>query len=168
MIVFFHLGSVLNLAKHPASTVQILGAEKALFRALKTRKETPKYGFIYNSPLVGQASQAFKGKVRIILINFSFIPLVLKILILIFYFQMSRMLAAKVSLATRVDALGDDSSMSLGVEHKATLEHKLRLLEEGSSRRISGTAKAKAKFEKYQVKRFVTCYLISRVINFSI
>ena len=32
-----HAGSLLSLAKHPASTVQILGAEKALFRALKTK-----------------------------------------------------------------------------------------------------------------------------------
>lgn len=63
------------------------------------------------------------------------------------------MLAAKVALATRVDALGDDPCLSLGVEHKATLERKLRIMEEGSSRRISGTAKAKAKFEKYQTKR---------------
>ena len=34
-----HAGSLLNLAKQPASTVQILGAEKALFRALKTKHE---------------------------------------------------------------------------------------------------------------------------------
>ena len=43
-----HAGSLINLAKHPASTVQILGAEKALFRALKTKKATPKYGLIYH------------------------------------------------------------------------------------------------------------------------
>ena len=66
---------------------------------------------------------------------------------------MSRMLAAKVALATRVDALGDDPCLSLGVEHKANLEIKLRLLEEGASRRISGTAKARAKFEKFHAKR---------------
>merc|ERR1712086_1056885 len=41
-----HAGSLMNLAKQPASTVQILGAEKALFRALKTKKDTPKYGLI--------------------------------------------------------------------------------------------------------------------------
>ena len=41
-----HAGSLINLAKHPASTIQILGAEKALFRALKTKHETPKYGLI--------------------------------------------------------------------------------------------------------------------------
>jgi nucleolar protein 56 len=38
-----HAGSLTNLAKCPASTVQILGAEKALFRALKTRGNTPKF-----------------------------------------------------------------------------------------------------------------------------
>lgn len=57
-------GSLLNLAKHPASTVQILGAEKALFRALKTRKDTPKYGLIYHASLVGQTTAKNKGKVN--------------------------------------------------------------------------------------------------------
>ena len=38
-----HSGSLMNLAKQPASTIQILGAEKALFRALKTKGNTPKY-----------------------------------------------------------------------------------------------------------------------------
>lgn len=56
-------GSLLNLAKHPSSTVQILGAEKALFRALKTKHDTPKYGLIYHASLVGQANQKLKGKV---------------------------------------------------------------------------------------------------------
>ena len=59
-----HAGSLLNLAKHPASTVQILGAEKALFRALKTKHDTPKYGLIYHASLVGQAPPKLKGKVR--------------------------------------------------------------------------------------------------------
>lgn len=119
-----HAGSLINLAKHPASTVQILGAEKALFRALKTKKDTPKYGLIYHAQLVGQSSTKNKGK-------------------------MSRMLAAKVSLATRVDALGEDVNFDMGAEHKAKLEARLRILEEGNLRRISGTGKAKAKFEKY-------------------
>lgn len=59
-----HAGSLINLAKHPASTIQILGAEKALFRALKTKKDTPKYGLIYHSQLVGQSSTKNKGKGR--------------------------------------------------------------------------------------------------------
>ena len=54
----------MNLAKYPASTVQILGAEKALFRALKTKKDTPKYGLIYHAQLIGQTPGKLKGKVR--------------------------------------------------------------------------------------------------------
>ena len=53
----------MNLAKHPSSTVQILGAEKALFRALKTKHDTPKYGLIYHASLVGQTTPKIKGKV---------------------------------------------------------------------------------------------------------
>lgn len=70
---------------------------------------------------------------------------------------MSRMLAAKVALAARFDAFGESEtiSMDLGSNHLANLEYKLRLMEEGSMTRISGTAKAKAKFEKYQVKRYI-------------
>ncbi|XP_044732627.1 nucleolar protein 58 [Chrysoperla carnea] len=126
-------GSLINLAKHPASTLQILGAEKALFRALKTKKDTPKYGLIYHSTLVGQASTKNKGK-------------------------MSRMLAAKASLATRVDALGEDVSFDLGAEHKAKLEARLKILEEGNLRRLSGTGKAKSKFEKYHGKSEIMQY----------
>merc|ERR1719369_1564666 len=128
-----HAGSLLNLAKHPASTVQILGAEKALFRALKTKKDTPKYGLIYHASLIGQTGAKNKGK-------------------------MSRMLAAKSALATRVDALGEETNTTLGVEHRAKLEKTLRYLEEGGMRKISGTAKAQAKFEKYESKSEVQGY----------
>lgn len=130
-----HAGSLLNLAKHPASTVQILGAEKALFRALKTKHDTPKYGLIYHAQLVGQSTQKLKGK-------------------------MSRMLAAKAALATRVDALGDDGTgTELGIEHRAKLETRLRVLEEGGgNRRISGTARGKARQDRYEHKSFVRQY----------
>jgi nucleolar protein 58 len=74
-----HAGSLTNLAKCPASTIQILGAEKALFRALKTKHATPKYGLIFSAALVGSASTKSKGKA-------------------------ARMLAAKGALAARVDA----------------------------------------------------------------
>ncbi|XP_033178019.1 nucleolar protein 58 isoform X4 [Bombus impatiens] len=135
-----HAGSLINLAKHPASTVQILGAEKALFRALKSKKDTPKYGLIYHAQLVGQSSTKNKGK-------------------------MSRMLAAKASLATRVDALGEDGSFDLGAEHKAKLEARLRILEEGNLRRISGTGKAKAKFEKYYTKSEYIQYSVNEDVT---
>ncbi|KAJ8003344.1 hypothetical protein DPEC_G00147350 [Dallia pectoralis] len=128
-----HAGSLLNLAKHPASTVQILGAEKALFRALKTRRDTPKYGLIYHASLVGQTSAKNKGKI-------------------------SRMLAAKASLAIRYDALGEDTNAEMGVENRAKLEVRLRHLEEKGIRRISGTGKAMAKADKYQHKSDVKVY----------
>lgn len=128
-----HAGSLISLAKHPSSTVQILGAEKALFRALKARHDTPKYGLIYHAQLVGQSNPKIKGK-------------------------MSRMLAAKASLATRVDALGDDPGNELGIEHRARLESKLRFLEEGGMRRISGTGKGKATQDKYQHKSNIMPY----------
>ncbi|CAN0099730.1 unnamed protein product [Bubo scandiacus] len=56
-----HAGSLTNLAKYPASTVQILGAEKALFRALKTRGNTPKYGLIFHSTFIGRAGRQEQG-----------------------------------------------------------------------------------------------------------
>ena len=62
-----HAGSLLNLAKHPASTIQILGAEKALFRALKTKHDTPKYGLIFHASLIGQTQPKHKGKISRVL-----------------------------------------------------------------------------------------------------
>ncbi|VDK24169.1 unnamed protein product [Taenia asiatica] len=101
-------GTLVNLAKHPASTVQILGAEKALFRALKTRHSTPKYGLLYHASLVGQAGPTIKGKI-------------------------SRMLAAKAALSIRLDALGDeDADNEMGVRARAYLEERLRQLEAGT------------------------------------
>ncbi len=47
----------------PASTVQILGAEKALFRALKSKGNTPKYGLIFHSSFIGRAGAKNKGRV---------------------------------------------------------------------------------------------------------
>lgn len=128
-----HSGSLMNLAKEPASTIQILGAEKALFRALKTKKDTPKYGLIYHTAMVGKTSTKNKGKI-------------------------SRMLAAKAALAIRVDAFGEDGLIDLGAEHKAKLEHRLRILEEGHIRRISGTGKAQARFQKYHGESQVMQY----------
>ncbi|KAI7752500.1 hypothetical protein M8C21_015851 [Ambrosia artemisiifolia] len=57
-----HAGSLTNLAKCPSSTLQILGAEKALFRALKTKGNTPKYGLIFHSSFIGRASAKNKGR----------------------------------------------------------------------------------------------------------
>lgn len=64
-----HAGGINNLAKLPASTIQILGAEKALFRALKTKTKTPKYGLLYNSSYITKATTTTKGQVSRILAN---------------------------------------------------------------------------------------------------
>lgn len=122
-----HAGSLINLAKHPSSTVQILGAEKALFRALKTKHDTPKYGLIYHASLVGQSAPKHKGKI-------------------------SRMLAAKTSLAARVDALGDDVEPSIGIGAKAQVEARLRQCEQEKLHKISGSGKGRGKTEKYEMK----------------
>ncbi|XP_065655468.1 nucleolar protein 58 isoform X2 [Hydra vulgaris] len=120
-----HAGSLLNLAKQPASTVQILGAEKALFRALKTKHDTPKYGLIYHATLVGQSNVKLKGKI-------------------------SRMLASKTALAIRYDALGEDINSDMGIENRAKLESRLKFLEDGGMTRISGSAKG-VKHKKVEV-----------------
>lgn len=64
-----HAGSLVNLSKYPASTVQILGAEKALFRALKTKGNTPKYGLLFHSSFISRAGPTEKGKVSRYLAN---------------------------------------------------------------------------------------------------
>ena len=117
-----HAGSLMNLAKQPASTVQILGAEKALFRALKAKHDTPKYGLIYHASLVGQAQPKHKGKI-------------------------SRVLAAKCALSIRVDALGDTSTATIGVEGRLKVEERMRQLEgklPSSAAAIDGSSGGKA------------------------
>ena len=84
-----HAGSLTNLSKFPASTIQILGAEKALFRALKTKGKTPKYGLIFNSTFIGRANQKNKGRI-------------------------SRYLANKCAIASRVDCFGDAQTTKFG------------------------------------------------------
>lgn len=64
-----HSGSLSTLAKYPASTIQILGAEKALFRALKMKTKTPKYGLLYNTSFIGRAIGKNKGKISRYLAN---------------------------------------------------------------------------------------------------
>ena len=88
---------MLNLAKQPGSTVPILGAKKALFRALKTKHATPQYGLIYHASLIGQAAPKLKGKI-------------------------SQSFAAKTALAIRYDALGDDQDNIMGLENRAKVE----------------------------------------------
>lgn len=121
-------GSLMSLAKYPASTVQILGAEKALFRALKTKHDTPKYGLIYHASLVGQAAPKLKGKI-------------------------SRVLAAKTSLAVRADALGDQDTPEIGLANRMKVEERLRQLENTAKGGFAGPTKAKPAHKRHDMSK---------------
>lgn len=101
-----HAGSLTNLSKYPASTVQILGAEKALFRALKTKGNTPKYGLIYHSSFIGRAGQKNKGRI-------------------------SRFLANKCSIASRIDNFSEEPTTRFGEALKAQVEERLAFYDSG-------------------------------------
>jgi len=101
-----HAGSLTNLAKYPASTIQILGAEKALFRAIKTRSATPKYGLIYNSTFIGRAIPKNKGRI-------------------------SRYLANKCSLASRIDCFSEVPVATYGEHLRQQVEDRLKYFETG-------------------------------------
>lgn len=101
-----HAGSLTNLAKYPASTVQILGAEKALFRALKTRSNTPKYGLLYHSSFIGRAGLKNKGRI-------------------------SRFLANKCSIASRIDCFLEQPTAVFGETLKQQVEERLKFYESG-------------------------------------
>merc|ERR1712212_937424 len=101
-----HAGSLTNLARAPASTVQILGAEKALFRALKTRGNTPKYGLIFHSSFIGRAGAKNKGRI-------------------------SRYLANKCSIASRIDCFSEAATTIFGSKLKEQVEDRLKFYESG-------------------------------------
>ncbi|KAJ3256055.1 snoRNP complex protein nop56 [Boothiomyces macroporosus] len=114
-----HAGSLTNLAKAPASTVQILGAEKALFRALKTRGNTPKYGLIYHSTFIGRAGQKNKGRI-------------------------SRVLANKVAIAARIDCFIDNPTSKFGEILREQVEERLKFYEEGITPRKNSEVMSQA------------------------
>jgi nucleolar protein 56 len=90
-------GGLQNLAMRPASTIQVLGAEKALFRSLKTGARPPKHGLIFQHTLLHDAKKWQRGKI-------------------------ARALAGKLTIAVRADAFGRrDVSDAL----KAGLEKRL-------------------------------------------
>lgn len=101
-----HAGSLTSLSKYPASTVQILGAEKALFRALKTKGNTPKYGLIYHSSFIGKAGQKNKGRI-------------------------SRFLANKCSIASRIDNFSEAPTTRFGDALKKQVEERLKFYDSG-------------------------------------
>lgn len=87
-----------RMAMLPSSTIQLLGAEKALFRHIKTGSRSPKYGVIFSHPLIQKAKAKERGKV-------------------------SRALADKLSLCARLDYFKGDMK---GMEYKKKLEDKFK------------------------------------------
>ncbi|MDO8627244.1 MAG: NOP5/NOP56 family protein [Candidatus Diapherotrites archaeon] len=94
-------GSLQKLASFPSSTIQVLGAEKALFAHLKSGSQSPKYGFLYNHSLVKQAKPWVRGR-------------------------MARHLAGKLSIALRADVFG--SKRNFADEFQKGLDAKLQEL----------------------------------------
>jgi nucleolar protein 56 len=90
-------GGLTNLAKLPASTIQVLGAEKALFRSLKTGTRPPKHGIIFQHAYLHDAKKWHRGKI-------------------------ARALAGKLAIAARIDAFGGKFA---GEELKADLERRI-------------------------------------------
>jgi len=90
-------GGLMNLAKRPASTIQVLGAEKALFRSLKTGTRPPKHGLIFQHSLLHDAKRWQRGKI-------------------------ARAVAGKLAIAARADAFG---RRLIGDELKAEMEKRI-------------------------------------------
>jgi len=101
-----HSGSLTSLAKCASSTIQILGAEKALFRALKNRTNTPKYGLLFHSGYITRAKAKDKGRI-------------------------SRYIANKCAIASRIDAFSDTSTSKYGEFLALQVEERLKFLEGG-------------------------------------
>jgi nucleolar protein 56 len=99
-------GGLDKISRMPSSTIQLLGAEKALFRHLKDQGKSPKYGLIYQHPLIQCAPMPARGKV-------------------------ARMIASKLTLAARMDQYSDKR---VGEEMRKDLETQVRkLLESGTN-----------------------------------
>ena len=92
-----HAGGIKRLAMYPSSTVQIMGAEKALFRHLKSGDRPPKYGLIYQHPQVRGAKWWNRGKI-------------------------ARMLAGRISLAVRRDVFTKTIDENVSDDFKEKVE----------------------------------------------
>ncbi|MEM3798054.1 MAG: C/D box methylation guide ribonucleoprotein complex aNOP56 subunit [Candidatus Bathyarchaeia archaeon] len=119
-------GGLINLAKMPASTLQVLGAEKALFRSLKTGTKPPKHGIIFQHPYLHEAKKWQRGKI-------------------------ARALAGKLAIAARTDVFG---GRYIGEELKADLEKRVEeIRQKYAEPPPKAPDKPKPKHEKKRWKR---------------
>ena len=98
-------GGLRNLAKKPSSTIQILGAEKALFRSIRTKAKPPKHGMIFQHPEVHGSPRRKRGKV-------------------------ARLLAGKLAIAARLDAY---SGKNIGDELRADFNRRIERIKEAQT-----------------------------------
>lgn len=91
-------GGLKKLARMPSSTIQLLGAEKALFRHLHGRGKPPKHGIISMHPMIQNAPPTQRGKV-------------------------ARLMASKISIAARMDYFSDKPKLA---NLKKDLEKKIK------------------------------------------
>jgi nucleolar protein 56 len=96
-------GSLQNLAMRPASTIQVIGAEKALFRSLKTGARPPKHGLIFQHTLLHDAKRWQRGKI-------------------------ARVIAGKLAIAARADAFG--AGHYIGDKLKADINKRIEEIQE--------------------------------------
>ena len=91
-------GSLKELARKPSSTIQVFGAEKALFRSLKTGADPPKHGVIFQVPEIHSAPYWQRGKI-------------------------ARALAGKLSIAAKIDAYSKrDAGENLRLDFEKRVE----------------------------------------------
>ena len=100
-----HAGTLEKLARMPSSTIQVLGAEKALFRHLKDGSRPPKHGVIFQHPMIHQAPKEKRGR-------------------------LARALASKISLAAKADFY---SKRFIAEQLKKDLEKTCHLVNEEAS-----------------------------------
>jgi RNA processing factor Prp31 len=93
-----HAGSLSKLAMLPATVIQIIGAEKSLFKHLSKKGRSPKYGLIFSHNLISEASKKNKGKI-------------------------ARLVAAQASIGIKVDFF---KGKPIGYKLKEILERKAK------------------------------------------
>ncbi len=127
-------GSLRNLSKMPSSTIQLLGAETALFRHLKTGESPPKHGYLFQSPLIHQAPFHQRGKI-------------------------ARIIAGKISIAARLDHfLGEETpglveDLNKRLEYVSTHFEKAPVREKRRESKPSGDRRPKRKFDDKSRRR---------------
>ena len=127
-----HIGSIKRLATYPASVIQIMGAEKAIFRHLKTGERPPKHGLIFQHPSVRGAKWWNRGKI-------------------------ARNLALKITLAVRKDVFSGEYNPSIAEDYLKKVEQiekenpfPKKTSQKRAKERKSERDKGKGKSKKYK------------------